>query len=112
MIEIGKALVELDEVLNRVPKKDLEKIPEDIRQSIKENKDKNYNWKYDDSKSLKEQSISEEAMQMLAYLNTEYMLDSKQRELMNKIFELNQAKLEIERKQKYKTYKGFNNSNS
>ena len=54
MKEINKRLVEVDEVLGYLNTKELEKIPKEIRQMIKSNKDKNYIWKYDKSKKLKE----------------------------------------------------------
>ena len=102
-MDIGKVLVEVDVVLSHVPKKDVEKIPEEIRQSIKENKDKNYIWKYDKSKSLKEQNLSEDSLAMLAYLNTEYMLNPEQKELMNKIYRFNEIVLEQKKKKRFES---------
>lgn len=102
-MNIGKVLVEVDVVLSYVPKKDLEKIPEEIRKSIKENKDKNYIWKYDESKSLKEQNLSKDSLALLAYLNTEYMLNPEQKKLMNKIYRFNEIALEKEKKKRFKS---------
>ena len=55
MVDYNKRLVEVDEILNYLSNEDLLKIPEDVRQAIKDNKDKEYIWKYDISKELKEQ---------------------------------------------------------
>lgn len=101
MFEYNKRLVEVDEILNYLPKEDLEKIPEDIRQLIKNNKDKDYIWKYDETKSLKEQNVSRDTIAFLSYLNMEYLLNDKQKEFMEKLHEINEKKLEEEKSKKY-----------
>ena len=62
MSDYNKRLVEVDEVLKYLSKEDLEKIPEDIRKLIKENKDINYIWHYDETKSLKEQWLNRDTI--------------------------------------------------
>lgn len=79
MKEINKRLVEVDEVLGYLNTKELEKIPKEIRQMIKSNKDKNYIWKYDKSKKLKEQNLSRDTFAFLSYLNLEYLLNEEQK---------------------------------
>ena len=49
MSDYNKRLVEVDEVLKYLSKEDLEKIPEDIRKLIKENKDISFIWHYDET---------------------------------------------------------------
>ena len=51
-MEYEKCLVEVDEVLNHLSKEELNKIPEDVLKGIKKHKDKEYMWKYDESKHL------------------------------------------------------------
>lgn len=87
-----KCLVEVDEVLSRLSEDELVKIPEDVRNSIKEKKAKDYNWAYDDSKELKEQNLSRDAIAMLSYLNMEYLLSDEQRKLMEEIHKENEKK--------------------
>ena len=53
MIDYNKRLVEVDEILNYLSEEDFLKIPEDVRNTIKENMDKQYVWKYDETKNLK-----------------------------------------------------------
>ena len=53
MIDYDKRLVEVDEILDLLPQDDLSKIPEDIREMIKDNKNKEYEWKFDKEKELK-----------------------------------------------------------
>ena len=47
MIEYNKRLVEVEEILKHLSQTDYNKIPEDIKEAIKNNKDKEYKWKYD-----------------------------------------------------------------
>lgn len=96
IIDYSKRLVEVDEILNYLIKEDYEKIPKEIIQAIKENKDKNYTWKYDETKTLKEQKISRETISILSYINMEYLLNEEQKKLMKKIHQLNQEKYEQE----------------
>lgn len=110
MVDYEKRLVEVDEVLNYLSEENLNKIPEDIRNLIKENKDKNYTWKFDTTKDLKDQNLSKDTIIILSYLNMEYLLNDEQKKLMEKIYEFNEKKQETERKEKYKTEEIFKNN--
>ncbi|MBE5813553.1 MAG: hypothetical protein E7314_07990 [Clostridiales bacterium] len=101
MNDYNKRLVEVDEVLNYLSDEDLLKIPEDIRQAIKENKDKEYVWKYDVTKELKDQKLNRDTIIILSYLNMEYLLNEEQKKLMQQIHELNEKKLEEAKAEKY-----------
>lgn len=101
MIDYNKRLVEVDEVLSYLSEEDFFKIPEDIRQVIKENKDKEYVWKYDVSKELKDQNLNRDTIVILSYLNMEYLLNEEQKQLMQQIHELNEKKLEQAKAEKY-----------
>ena len=98
MINYNKRLVEVDEILKYFKEDDLAKIPDDIKRSIKENKDKEYTWKYDVEKPLKEQEVSRDTIAILSYLNMEYLLNEKQKEFMEVIYKRNEQK---KIKQKY-----------
>ena len=111
-MEYTKCLVQLDEVLNYLSTENLEKIPDEIRNGIKEQKDKEYIWKYDESKSLKEQELARRTVAMLSYLNMEYLLNNEQREYLDKIHRINEQKLEKERQNIYNQYGLFNNKKS
>ena len=101
MVDYNKRLVEVDEILNYLSEEDLLKIPEEVRNTIKENKDKEYFWKYDETKPLKEQDVSRDTIIILSYLNMEYLLNEEQKQLMQKIHELNEKKLEEAKIEKY-----------
>lgn len=87
-----KCLVEVDEILNHLTDEDLIKIPEDIREAISKNKDKEYVWNYDETKELNSQNLDRGSIAILSYLNIEYMLDEEQRKLMKKIHKYNEEK--------------------
>ena len=108
MKEINKRLVEVDEVLGYLNTKELEKIPKEIRQMIKSNKDKNYIWKYDKSKKLKEQNLSRDTFAFLSYLNLEYLLNEEQKKIVEKMHMENERKEEIRKREIYKTEDLFN----
>lgn len=103
MVDVAKRLVEVDEVLKYLKVDELKKIPEEIRQMIKANKDKDYIWKYDETKKLKNQNLSRDTFAFLSYLNMEYLLNEEQKKLMNQIHMENERKEEEIKSEKYKT---------
>ena len=101
MSDYNKRLVEVDEVLKYLSKENLEKIPEDIRKLIKENKDINYIWHYDETKTLKEQGLNRDTIAFLSYLNMEYLLDEKQKSFIEQLHRLNEQKIEEQKQKSY-----------
>ena len=112
MEEENKRFVEVYEILKQMSPESVMKIPEDIRNYIKDNRDEEYIWNYDKTKDFKNQNINEDTLVMLAYLNTEYMLDEKQKQLMQQIYNINQQKLEKEKGEKYNSDSLFKKSNN
>lgn len=110
-MEYEKCLVEVDEVLNHLSKEELNKIPEDILKSIKKHKDKEYIWKYDESKQLEEQKFDRNTIVILSYINMEYLLSKEQKDLMEKIHELNEQNFTNEIQEKYDSKDLFKNKN-
>lgn len=105
MVDYNKRLVEVDEILNYLSEEDLEKIPDDIKQAIKDNKDKDYTWNYDEDKTLKEQDVSRDTIAILSYLNMEYLLNEKQKQLMEEIHKKNEQE---RRKKEYSNETQYN----
>ena len=87
-----KCLVQVDEVLNHLGEDDLNKIPFDIRNSIKKNKDKNYTWEYDKTKELCAQDLDRKSIAILSYLNMEYLVNKEQKELLKEMHRFNERK--------------------
>ena len=92
-MDYRKCLVELDAVLEHLVEDELEKIPLEIRKSIKREKDKNYVWKYDESKILSEQNLNRKTIAILSYLNMEYLLNDEQKKLMDELHRFNEKKI-------------------
>ena len=112
MNDYGKRFVEVDEILNRITRKDFNKIPREIINLIRENKDVNYIWNYDDSKSLKEQKIHKDTISILSYINTKFILEDEQRKIIKKFHILNEIKNEALKRQEYdpeNIFKGIKN---
>lgn len=91
-MDYKKCLVELDEVLEHLVEDELEKIPIEIRKAIKQEKDKQYVWKYDESKTLNEQNLNRKTIILLSYLNMQYLLNDKQKKIMEELHEFNERK--------------------
>ncbi len=89
MINNGKRLKELYVILLYLSEEDFNKIPNELINSIIQNMDKSYEFDLDMSKPLDKQGIPEETLALLAYINTEYLLNKEQKELMKKIYRLN-----------------------
>lgn len=90
MIEYNKRLLEVDEILKHLSKSDYNKIPEEIKEAIEKNKDKEYKWKYDNTKKLKEQDVPDDTIAILSYINMEYLLNEEQKKFVESLHELNE----------------------
>lgn len=108
-INVKKALVEVEKILERLSEYEYKKIPEDIKLYIQENKDSEYVWNYDEKKSLEEQNLNECTLPMLAYINTEFLLNDEQKEYMQNIYAENDKKFEQELREKYNPEDIFKN---
>lgn len=107
-METKKCLVELHEVIKYLSNEDLEKIPLEIREAIREKKDKEYIWKYDESKKLTEQNLNRKTIILLSYLNMEYLVNEEQKQLLKELHEYNEKKSEEEKMKKYSYDNLFN----
>lgn len=101
-MEYKKCLVQLDEIIKHLAEEDLQKIPKEVKEAIRNEKDKNYFWKYDESKTLIQQNLDRKTIALLSYLNIEYLLNIEQKEFIQKIHESNEEKLEKIKQEKYK----------
>ena len=90
--KVKKALIEVEAILNELSMQEYNKIPDVVIDFIDENKDTNYKWEYDYDKSLENQNLSEYTLEILAYINNEFLLNDEQKKVMEEIFELNDKK--------------------
>lgn len=89
MTDYSKRLVEVDEILKHLSQSDYDKIPEEIKDAIKENKDREYQWEYDETKKLKDQNVNDETIAILSYINMEYLLNEEQKTFVEKLHKIN-----------------------
>ena len=101
MIDYKKRLTEVEVILNHLSKKDFNKIPKELIDTISKNKDHEYVWNYDETKTLKEQNVSRDTIAILSYINMEYLLDQKQKDFINKIHNENEQKFQEVLREKY-----------
>lgn len=90
MEDFNKRLVEVDVILSYLSDEDYKKIPFDVIKIIKENKDTQYIWNFDESKPLKDQNLHRDTISILSYLNMEYLLNEKQKQYIQKIHIMNE----------------------
>ena len=74
-----KALTEVDEVLNYLDVKLLNKIPDTFKNFIKNSKNKMYKYQYNKEKTLYEQELSKEAKAIISLIYRDYICDSQEK---------------------------------
>lgn len=80
--EFAYAAAEVTQILYYLPKGDIEKIPLDIIEFLKNEADANYVSNIDPQKQLKEQNITEKAKDIITYIYREYWCtEQKKQEL-------------------------------
>ena len=101
MIDYKKRFVEVDEIIKYLPKKEFSKIPNELIDLIRKNKDSKYIWKYDNNKKLEEQNIHKDTIAILSYINMKYILEDDQKMLMKNLHDYNEMKSEKLKKEKF-----------
>ena len=95
-------------ILNQMNEDDVDKIPKEVIESLRQNVSDEYIAKYDSSKSLDEQGYQNETLAILAMLNLNYWCNNNEEKarLISK-YKQNEIKLENEKKIKYNPDKIF-----
>ena len=107
MIDYKKRFVEVDEILKYLTKKDFDKIPVDVINLIRKYKDNRYIWRYDTSKRLEEQNVHKDSVTILSYINAKFILEGKQKKLMEFIHYYNEIKKEELKRKEFTNKKIF-----
>ena len=89
MINAQDRLAELDTVLEYMDDGDWVKIPDNVIFYIKENKNKDHDWKYDESKSLEDQDLHKDTFSLLTFISYKYIATPKEKEKMKELFQEN-----------------------
>ena len=101
MENLSQRLIEVEYVLNRMNEQNIKKVPKKFWDFINENKDINYNFKYDDSKSILENSLHLDSIAILTYININFLLDSKSKKEMIKLLKEDELIAEEEKRKRY-----------
>lgn len=106
-----RAFSEVDAFLTTLGKSYINKIPKDILDVIKSEKDESYKVKIDPDISIESQDFSREAISIILWLNLEFFCNDEQKELLEKIYSNNQKLYEKEQKEKYSVENIFQKNN-
>lgn len=107
MNDYKRRFVEVYEIIKHLPKEEFDKIPNDVLELIRKNKNSNYTWQYDDKK-LKDKNIHKDTVAILSYINTEFILENKKKMLMQSIHYCNEMKNEELKREKFSPENIFN----
>ena len=105
----AKAYTEILEIIKHFSEEDYSKIPEEKIEFYKKNMDVNYKFTINPEIDLSEQNISKEANAIIVNLFREYFATEEQKKKISEILELNQLKLEREKREKYTPVDIFKN---
>lgn len=99
MIDLDKRLTEVDQVLRQLTQAERKKIPEEIYRYIDENKDENYDFKYDITLPLNEQKLHRDTIKILSYININFLLNSEQAAFLEEMHIQNEKKIVLAEQQ-------------
>lgn len=101
MEELSQRLVEVECVLNKMDEQTTKKIPQEFWEFINENKDTNYNFKYDDNKSITENNLHMDTIALLTYININFLLDSEAKKEMISLLKEDEIIAEEQKRKQY-----------
>lgn len=101
--EYSRAYTELLEILKYIPDSSTQKIPKENIEMYELNKDKNYEYHYDNSLSFEEQNISHLTKILIANLYIDYWATDEERAIIKEHDSKELEALEIEKNKQYNT---------
>ena len=93
MNDLKNRLSELDELLKYISPEDWAKIPDDVIFYIKDNKNDDYVWQYDESKSIEEQNVNPDTFFILLYIMCKYVFSDEERKQFEGLIRENTKKI-------------------
>ena len=96
-----KAYVEVLEIINSLSAEEYSKIPEEEIEFFERNKDENYAFSFDETKSLNEQDFSSEAKAIIVLLFQKYFATEEENERINNLLDENEKRHQEELREKY-----------
>ena len=112
MSNYTKAYTEVLEIITYLPEDEAERIPADKLKFFMDNRDNNYNFKYDDTIPFEENNIMFETKVIFVSLFKDYFATEKQKEKLEEVLKNNETKRQELLKEKYSYENLFKNSNN
>lgn len=97
----AKAYVEILELIKYMEPECVNKIPKGLIEFFERQKDKNYEYHFDEEKDFSEQKISEETGGLLAMLALNYIANEENKEKIKEILIKNEEEYQKELREKY-----------
>ena len=91
--EIQKASAEVTEILKHLPEDMTDKLPQDFTKMLKKISAKDHKIYIDDAKSLLEQGVSKETINLLIILYRNFWCDEEERKRLDKMLIDNEKKM-------------------
>lgn len=110
-IEFKNACYEVLEILTHVKQEELNKIPREEIQVLKENANYNHNFKYNPEVDIKQQPVSQLAKGIIAVYFEKYLASDIQKAKINAKRKYDLEVIEQEKRERYNPDKIFENSN-
>ncbi len=89
MTRLGDRLAELDVLLNNLDNESWGKIPSDVLEKIKENKNVNYKWDYDDGVAFEDHNINNDTLILFLLIVYKYIANDEEKEEIDDILKSN-----------------------
>ncbi len=99
----AKAYAEIDVIIENTLKDLIDQIPKSFIKFIKDNKQNDYSFRYDNSKPLHEQNMMDETRTILTIIYRDFLCSQEERKEINDILVENDNKYNQELEEKYNT---------
>ena len=109
MEELSQRLIEVEYVLNKMDEKYKKKIPQEFFEFLNKNKDINYKFQYDDSKSIIENNLHIDTISILTYININFLLDAESKKEMISILNKDEIIAEEQKRKQHNPDSIFKN---
>lgn len=96
-----KAYTELNEIIKKLSKAELEKIPNELIRNTETNMDKEYKWEYDKSKTLLDQDLMPETKALIVEIYERYLCPNDEKEFWKEYDKICINKIEEQKKARY-----------
>lgn len=109
--ELSETLTELNEVFNNTSIDVIKRIPKTFLQFIAENVSDTYEFKYDKTKSLKEQNLKPKTKGLIALVYRDFICNNEEKQIYNEKVSNVLKEIELEKREKYNPDNLFKNEN-